>query len=112
MACRKTRWGIAWLFIVLAITSTIYRTSIRRLRQRVRDQLVRQAGLAKLSKEAETLEWLNSFLIKFWAIYEPALCEMVVSQVNPILASSTPSMIESLFRYLHSWLKASEIRIC
>lgn len=88
--------GIAWLFIVLAITSTIYRTSIRRLRQRVRDQLVRQAGLAKLSKEAETLEWLNSFLIKFWAIYEPALCEMVVSQVNPILASSTPSMIESL----------------
>lgn len=88
--------GIAWLFIVLAFTATVYRTSMRRLRQRVRDDLARESAITKISTDKETLEWLNSFLVKFWAIYEPALCEMVVSQVNPILASSTPAMIEGL----------------
>lgn len=88
--------GIGWLFIVLAFSATVYGTSIRRLRQRVSDELVREAALRRIDKERETLEWLNSFLVKFWAIYEPALCEMIVTQVNPILASSTPAMIEGL----------------
>lgn len=88
--------GIAWLAIVLAFTATIYRTSIRRLRSRVRDDLLRESSLRKLESDQESMEWMNSFLVKFWLIYEPVLSEMVVSQANNILAGQTPSFIEGL----------------
>ncbi|VVT56770.1 uncharacterized protein SAPINGB_P005257 [Magnusiomyces paraingens] len=88
--------GLAWLFIVLAFTATVYRTSIRRLRTRVRDDLVRESSLRKLETDMETMEWLNAFLVKFWLIYEPVLSETLVGTVNNILAGSTPSFIEGL----------------
>lgn len=92
----KLGGGLAWLFIVLAFTATVYRTSIRRLRTRIRDDLVRESSLRKLESDMETMEWLNAFLVKFWVIYEPVLSETIVVTANNILAGSTPSFIESL----------------
>lgn len=96
MACCQIGWWSCLACYCPCFSATVYCTSIRRLRQRVRDELVRESALTKLDSDKETLEWLNSFLVKFWAIYEPALSAMVVEQANPILSSSAPSFIEGL----------------
>ena len=88
--------GIAWLAIVLAFTGTAYRTSVRRLRRNTRDDVVREMALRKLETDTETLEWMNTFLVKFWLIYEPVLASTVIQVANQVLSSSTPGFIESL----------------
>lgn len=88
--------GLPWLVIVLLFTGTFYRTSIRRLRQRYRDDITRELGLKKLETDTETLEWLNSFLVKFWLIYEPVLSETVITIGNQTLKDACPGFIESL----------------
>ncbi|CAN6626338.1 tricalbin-3 [Trichomonascus vanleenenianus] len=88
--------GLPWLAIVLAFTATAYRTSVRRLRRNARDDLAREMGLKKLETDTETLEWLNSFLVKFWLIYEPVLSETVVATANQVLVGATPGFIDSL----------------
>lgn len=88
--------GIGWLTIVLAFTATWYRTSIRRLRRNVRDDVTRVMSIKKLETDTETLDWLNSFLTKFWIIYEPVLSEQIVQTANQILADATPGFIESI----------------
>ncbi|KAK9367396.1 C2 domain-containing protein [Lipomyces kononenkoae] len=89
--------GLVWIVIVMAFASTYYRTSIRRVRQRVRDDLTRESALVKLETDAETMEWLNSFLIKFWAIYLPTLNATVIETTNQVLADvQVPPPIDRL----------------
>lgn len=88
--------GIGWLTIVLAFTATWYRTSIRRLRRNTRDDVTRVMAIKKLETDTESLEWLNSFLTKFWIIYEPVLSEQIVQTANQVLADATPGFIESI----------------
>ncbi|KAK9240814.1 C2 domain-containing protein [Lipomyces kononenkoae] len=89
--------GLVWIVVVMAFASTYYRTSIRRVRQRVRDDLTRESALVKLETDAETMEWLNSFLVKFWAIYLPTLNSTVIETTNQVLAGvMTPPPIDSL----------------
>src|SRR5271154_1656250 len=58
--------GFAWIVFVLAISSTYYRTSIKRVRRRVRDDINREANKRRLETDFESTEWLNTFLLKFW----------------------------------------------
>lgn len=88
--------GLAWLMIILSFTATAYRTSIRRLRRNTRDDTLRELSLKKLENDHETLEWLNSFLVKFWLIYEPVLSDTIVATANQVLIDATPGFIESL----------------
>ncbi|KAK9376941.1 C2 domain-containing protein [Lipomyces chichibuensis] len=89
--------GLVWIFIVMAFASTYYRTSILRVRHRVRDDLARESALIKLETDAETMEWLNSFLIKFWAIYLPTLNATVIETTNQVLSGvKTPAPIDGL----------------
>ncbi|KAK9477713.1 C2 domain-containing protein [Lipomyces japonicus] len=89
--------GLIWIVIIVAFTSTYYRTSILRVRRNVRDDIAREAALNKLETDAETMEWLNSFLIKFWAIYLPSLNAMVIETANQVLSGTkTPPPIDSL----------------
>ncbi|KAK9469596.1 C2 domain-containing protein [Lipomyces arxii] len=89
--------SILWLVIILACTSTYYRTSILRVRRRVRDDLARESALVKLETDAESMEWLNSFLVKFWAIFLPTLNGMVIEIANQTLSGiKAPSPIDSL----------------
>jgi Ca2+-dependent lipid-binding protein len=88
--------GLAWVFIVMAICSTYYRTSIRRVRRNFRDDITREMALKKLETDNESVEWINSFLVKFWPIYQPVLAKTVINSVDQVLSSATPSFLDSL----------------
>lgn len=88
--------GLASCFIVMAVCSTYYRTSVRRVRRNFRDDIVREMAKTKLESETETLEWINSFLVKFWPIYAPVLCATIISSVDQVLSTSTPAFLDSL----------------
>ena len=81
---------------MLSICATYYRTSLRRVRRNYRDDLSREMAKSKLETDTETLEWINSFLVKFWPIYAPVLCDTIVSSVDQVLSTSTPAFLDSL----------------
>ncbi|KAF1350242.1 C2 domain-containing protein [Delphinella strobiligena] len=88
--------GLAWCFIIMACCGTYYRTSIRRVRRNFRDDLNRELAKARLETDHETLEWINSFLVKFWPIYAPVLCATIVNSVDQVLSTSTPAFLDSM----------------
>ena len=88
--------GLAWVFIVMAICGTYYRTSLRRVRRNYRDDVTREMAKARLETDHESLEWINSFLVKFWPIYAPVLCATIVASVDQVLSTSTPAFLDSL----------------
>jgi Ca2+-dependent lipid-binding protein len=88
--------GLGWVFIILAFCGTYYRTSLRRVRRNFRDDVNRELAKARLETDHETLEWINSFLVKFWPIYAPVLCKTIVSSVDQVLSTSTPAFLDSL----------------
>lgn len=92
----RYRLGIAWLIVIGAFGATYYRTSIRRTRRNVRDDMTRELAKQKLETDSETTEWLNSFVVKFWAIYEPVLSATIVASVDAALAEVAPGFIDSL----------------
>lgn len=88
--------GLGWVFIIMAVCGTYYRTSIRRVRRNARDDLNREMAKNKLETDTESLEWINSFLVKFWPIYAPVLCDTIVGSVDQVLSTSTPAFLDSL----------------
>lgn len=88
--------GLGWVFIVMAICGTYYRTSIRRVRRNFRDDVHREFAKARLETDTEPLEWMNSFLAKFWPIYAPVLAETIIASVDQVLSVSTPAFLDSL----------------
>lgn len=88
--------GLAWVFILMAVCSTYYRTSLRRVRRNFRDDINRELSLKKLETDQESLEWINSFLVKFWPIYQPVLAQTIINAVDQVLSSATPAFLDSL----------------
>lgn len=88
--------GLGWVFMIMAICATYYRTSIRRVRRNFRDDVNRQMAKARLETDNESLEWINSFLVKFWPIYAPVLCATIVNSVDQVLSTSTPAFLDSM----------------
>lgn len=88
--------GLGWIMIFMAVCGTYYRTSIRRVRRNARDDLNREMAKSKLETDTESLEWINSFLVKFWPIYAPVLCDTIVGTVDQVLSTSTPAFLDSL----------------
>lgn len=82
--------GILTLIGVLLWCSTIYRSEFRRFGVDLRDTMSRVSASESLDSRMETMDWLNSFLAKFWVIYMPALSEMVITQANNILKDVEP----------------------
>lgn len=80
----------------MAICGTYYRTSIRRVRRNFRDDVNREMAKARLETDTESLEWINSFLVKFWPIYAPILCQTIINSVDQVLSTSTPAFLDSL----------------
>ena len=80
----------------MACCATYYRTSIRRVRRNFRDDVNREMAKSKLETDSESLEWINSFLVKFWPIYAPVLCETIVNSVDQVLSTSTPAFLDSM----------------
>ena len=90
------RLGWGWLFVVLATCATYYSASMQRVRRRARDDIQRELIKNRLATETESAEWINSFLDRFWLIYEPVLSATVVSSVDQILSTSTPAFLDSI----------------
>jgi len=88
--------GLAWVFIIMAICATYYRTSIRRVRRNFRDDVHRELAMHKIETDTESLEWINSFMAKFWPIFQPVLAETVINSVDQVLSTSTPAFLDSL----------------
>ena len=88
--------GLAWIFLVMAACSTYYRTSLRRVRRNFRDDINREMSKHRLETDTESLEWINSFLVKFWPIYAPVLCDSIINSVDQVLSTATPAMLDSL----------------
>lgn len=88
--------GLGWLFIVMAFCGTYYRTSIRRVRRNFRDDINREMAKARLETDTESLEWINSFLVKFWPIYGPVLSDTIINSVDQVLSTATPAFLDSL----------------
>jgi len=53
-------------------------------------------ALKRLDTDTESLEWINSFLVKFWPIYQPVLAQTVINSVDQVLSGSTPAFLDSL----------------
>lgn len=90
------RGGLAWTFIIMAACGTYYRTSLRRVRRNFRDDITREMAKTKLETDNETLEWINTFLTKFWPIYAPVLCKSIIQSVDQVLSTSTPGFLDSM----------------
>ncbi|KAI2792008.1 hypothetical protein POX_b02040 [Penicillium oxalicum] len=88
--------GLGWVLLVMAACGTYYRTSIRRVRRNFRDDINREMAKQRLETDTESLEWINSFLVKFWPIYAPVLCDTIISSVDQVLSTSTPAFLDSL----------------
>ncbi|KAG6044270.1 hypothetical protein E4U17_000623 [Claviceps sp. LM77 group G4] len=88
--------GLSWVMIIMAVCGTYYRTSLRRVRRNFRDDITRELGLKRLETDNESLEWINSFLVKFWPIYQPVLAQTIINSVDQVLSSATPAFLDSL----------------
>ena len=80
----------------MGFCATYYRTSIRRVRRNFRDDVNREMAKSRLETDTESLEWINSFLVKFWPIYAPVLCDTIINSVDQILSTSTPTFLDSM----------------
>ncbi|KAF8463160.1 C2 domain-containing protein [Kalaharituber pfeilii] len=90
------RGGLAWIILVMATCATYYRTSIMRVRRNIRDDLTREFAKQRLASDVESLEWINSFLVKFWPIYSSVLEASITNTVDGILAVNTPGFLDSI----------------
>lgn len=88
--------GLAWVTIIMAFCATYYRTSLRRVRRNFRDDITRELAMKRLESDNESLEWINSFMVKFWPIYQPVLAQTIINSVDQVLSSATPAFLDSL----------------
>ena len=88
--------GLGWIFIVMTCCGTYYRTSLRRVRRNFRDDINRELAKTRLETDSESMEWMNSFLVKFWPIFAPNLAVSIVASVDQVLSTSTPAFLDSM----------------
>jgi Ca2+-dependent lipid-binding protein len=86
----KFELSFAFLFLILLLCSKIYNHDLARLKRRFKVN----APSAKL--DAESVEWFNLFLAKFWLMYEPGLSEMLKDIIDSVLDISKPSFLDQL----------------
>jgi Ca2+-dependent lipid-binding protein len=56
----------------------------------------RELTKSRIFKQAETADWMNNFLSRFWRIYEPVLSTTIMNSVAQILSTSTPAFLDSI----------------
>lgn len=85
-------WGfsILWLVFIYLCATSVYKAEFRRFNRDVRDDMLRIHSTNRLEDELETMEWMNSFMSKFWVIYMPALSDMVLFQANEVMKDQAP----------------------
>ncbi|KAI8800910.1 hypothetical protein BJ742DRAFT_48849 [Cladochytrium replicatum] len=90
----KMSWP--WLIIVLYIVNRSFKRNLKKIRTRARNDVRREIAYRKIKESAESVEWLNLFLQRFWLIYEPHLSTMLTETINLTLALSKPTFLDDL----------------
>ena len=95
----KLGFSLGPVFFITLIMSFLYRASIKRYRATIRDRVQKEFTVQKVEGDHESMEWLNSFLDKYWTRLEPEVSQMVVQQVNEILATNPaiPAFVKALW---------------
>lgn len=93
------KFSLAPVFFVIVATGVLYRASIKKYRASIREVVQKEFTVQKVEDDYESMEWLNSFLDKYWIILEPSVSQMVVEQVNQVLATNPaiPAFIKALW---------------
>ncbi|AMD21004.1 HEL277Cp [Eremothecium sinecaudum] len=93
------KFSLAPVFFVTVLVSVYYRSSIKKYRGTLRDLVQKEMTVQKVENDYESMEWLNSFLDKYWPQLEPSVSHMVVEQANREMAKnpSVPGFISALW---------------
>ncbi|CAG8648378.1 4269_t:CDS:10, partial [Racocetra persica] len=89
--------GLGWVIIICAFVATYYANSMKRFYRNARSDISRELAREKLeTMTGESVGWMNEFLRRFWLIYEPVLSATIVGIADGILASATPTFVDSV----------------
>ncbi|AQZ14266.1 TCB2 (YNL087W) and TCB1 (YOR086C) [Zygosaccharomyces parabailii] len=93
------KFSMASVFFVAIAASLYYRTSAKKYRSAIRDQVQRELTVQKIENDYESMEWTNNFLDKYWPLLEPGVSQMVVQNINPLLAATPyiPAFVKSIW---------------
>lgn len=83
-------FGVTSFVFVCLCGFVVYRAEFRRFNNNLRDDMQRVHAQDTLENKLESMEWLNSFLAKFWILYMPALSDLVITSTNLVLAEVSP----------------------
>ncbi|KAH3681825.1 hypothetical protein WICPIJ_007205 [Wickerhamomyces pijperi] len=93
------RFSIAPVFFITLAASVYYRSTIKKHRFNVRYEVHREFRVKRIEDDRETMDWLNTFLDKYWIYLEPSISQIVTEQVNPIFAEqeAIPAFVKSIW---------------
>ncbi|KAH3901441.1 tricalbin SCDLUD_002935 [Saccharomycodes ludwigii] len=93
------KFSLAPVFFVIVPTCFLYRASVKKYRQNIKQLAQKEYIVKKIEDDYESMEWLNTFLDKYWVRMEPAVSDMVVKQVNQLLADldAIPAFITAIW---------------
>jgi Ca2+-dependent lipid-binding protein len=89
-------WSFVWILIILSFVGGAFRRNFQNAKYKIEIDAGRLLALRRMEDEAETVEWLNKFVHRFWTQYEPSLSESIKDSVGSTLASSKPAYLDDL----------------
>jgi Ca2+-dependent lipid-binding protein len=69
---------------------------MNRFYRNARSDIKQEFAKERLETDAETTDWINEFMRRFWLIFEPVLSATIVQQVDAVLAAQCPSFLDSI----------------
>lgn len=69
---------------------------MQRFRRYARDDIQREVIKFKMEAGVESVEWLNSFMQRFWLIFEPVLSALVVENLDNYISDLLPPFLDSV----------------
>lgn len=95
----KFKFSLGPVFFIILATAVFYRTSVKKYRMSIRELAQKEFVVQKVEDDYESMEWLNSFLDKYWPIIEPSVSQIVVEQVNEQIAvnEAIPAFVKALW---------------
>ncbi|CAI4739118.1 AGK_G0046430.mRNA.1.CDS.1 [Saccharomyces cerevisiae] len=93
------KFSLASVLIVMLTTGMLYRTSSKKYRESLRDLAQKEQTVEKITSDYESVEWLNTFLDKYWPIIEPSVSQQIVDGTNTALSENVaiPKFIKAIW---------------
>ncbi|KAI8364384.1 C2 domain-containing protein [Blakeslea trispora] len=92
----KLNTGLGSIILFCFVIASYYRVSTKRFRRDARDDIQREIFKLRTEADEESVEWMNSFVQKFWLIFEPVLSALVVENLDNYISDYLPPFLESV----------------